>query len=139
MKKIGWMMLAAAMVVAHAPCWAKQPKDFHTKVPAAATAQKNKVDSVVKQANRPTLTGLIKITKSETGFIKATLKTEDGKVYTIANPAIVEDKDGQTVKVVVGTQPTVSAKAKGKGKGQRKAPPKADPGTILVDDVQAVR
>ena len=139
MKKIGWMLLTAAMVFAPAPCWAKQPKDFHTKVPAAATAQKNKVDSVVKQANRPTLTGVIKVTKSETGFIKATLKAEDGKVYTIANPAIVEDKDGQTVKVVVGTQPTTSEKAKGKGKGKKKATPKADPRTILVDEVQAAR
>jgi hypothetical protein len=100
-------------------------EEFQAKTNKAATSQRNKVDAVVlKQATRPTLTGVITIAKDSKGFLKATLKAEDGTAYAITNPAIVEDKDGQKVKVVVGSQKTDS-KTKAK--------------SIQVEDVQAAR
>lgn len=126
MKKTGWMGLAVAVALMAAPGagWAKQPKNFKAKTNKAATSQRNKVDAVVKQATRPTLTGVITIAKDSKGFLKATLKAEDGTAYAITNPAIVEDKDGQKVKVVVGSQKTDS-KTKAK--------------SIQVEEVQAAR
>ena len=123
-----WMAMAAAVVAlamlpADAPAAPKKggKKDAKKEAPAAP---KNSVDAAAKAANRVAIVGTIKVTKDEKGFIKATLKADDGTVYTIANPGIVEEKDGQKAKLIVGSQ---------------KTDPKSKAKSIQVDEVQAAR
>ncbi|MBM4155613.1 MAG: hypothetical protein FJ221_11380 [Lentisphaerae bacterium] len=126
MKTWTWMavVVAAAVVLvpADAPAAPKKgKKDAKKEAPAAP---KNKVDAAAKSANRMTIVGTVKVTKDDKGFIKAVIKADDGTVYPILNPAIVEDKDGQKAKVIVGSE-KVDAKTKAK--------------SIQVDEVQAAR
>ncbi len=127
MKTWAWMMAAAvaaavALVPADAPAAPKKgKKDAKKEAPAAP---KNSVDAAAKAANRLAIVGTVKVTKDDKGFIKATLKADDGTVYTIQNPAIVEDKDGQKAKLVCGSQ---------------KVDPKTKAKSLQVDEVQAAR
>ncbi len=114
---------ALAMVPADASAAAKKggKKDAKKEAPAGP---KNSVDAAVKAANRLAITGMVKVTKDDKGFIKATLKADDGTVYSILNPAIVEDKDGQKAKLICGSQ---------------KTDPKTKAKSIQVDEVQPAR
>jgi hypothetical protein len=116
------MAAAVALVPADAPAAPKKAKkDAKKEAPAAP---KNSVDAAAKAANRLSIVGTVKVTKDEKGFIKATLKADDGTVYTISNPAIVEEKDGQKAKLICGSQ---------------KVDPKTKAKSVQVDEVQAGR
>jgi hypothetical protein len=68
--------------------------------PSSHVAPKNQADDLIKKANRPTLVGVVAVTNDERGFVRARLEAEDGKVYRVVNPAILENLGGARVKVV---------------------------------------
>ena len=128
MKTWTWMaMVAVAAAVTMIPADASAAKKKDAKKDAkkeAPAAPKNSVDAAAKAANRLAVVGTVKVAKDDKGFIKATLKADDGTVYTIQNPGIVEDKDGQKAKLICGSQ---------------KVDPKTKAKSIQVDEVQAAR
>lgn len=128
MKRWTWMAMATVVAaLAMVPAGASAAKKKDAKKDAkkeAPAAPKNKVEAAAKAANRLAIVGTVKISKDDKGFIKAVIKADDGTVYPILNPAIVEDKDGQKAKVIVGSE-KVDAKSKVK--------------SIQVDEVQAAR
>lgn len=86
-------------------------KDVKRKSPPPP---RNAVAELATKANRPTMVGTIEVTKTEKGFLRATLTAEDGEKYTIINPASVEELHGLKAKIVYAdlkTDPKSKAKS----------------------------
>lgn len=105
-------MLAAALTLAGAATAADPKKKDEKK--KAPPPPRNAVAELAAKANRPILVGIVEVTKNDKGFLRATLTTEDGTNYTIVNPAIVEELNGQKAKIVYAdlkTDPKSRAKS----------------------------
>lgn len=62
---------------------------------------------------KPTeVVGTIAVTKDASGFPNATLTAADGTVYTVKNPAMVEEKNGKRIKAICNAPPSVDKKSK---------------------------
>ncbi len=95
-----WTTVVLTLLASSLVLWSAEKKQDPKKPPTSRTAPKNSADELVKKANRPTLVGVVAVTNDERGFVRAQLQGEDGKVYRILNPAIVESMNGARVKVV---------------------------------------
>ncbi len=105
-------ILAVALTLASAATAADPKKKDEKK--KAPPPPRNAVAELAAKANRPTLVGIVEVTKNEKGFLRATLTAEDGEKYTIVNPAIVEELNGQKAKIVYAdlkTDPKSKAKS----------------------------
>lgn len=78
--------LAVALALAGAAAAADPKKKEKNNAPPPP---RNAVAELATKANRPTLVGVIDVTKNEKGFLRAILTSKDGEKYTIVNPAIV--------------------------------------------------
>ncbi|MCX7819581.1 MAG: hypothetical protein N2652_10325 [Kiritimatiellae bacterium] len=88
------VLLATAVIALAAD---PKKKDEKKKAPPPP---RNAVAELAAKANRPTLVGIVEVTKNDKGFLRATFTADDGQKFTIINPAIVEELNGQKVKIV---------------------------------------
>lgn len=97
-----WRITATviAAVIVAAAAHAADKKKPAGKTPSPAP--RNKVGTLVEKAQRPSMSGIVSVTKDQRGFAKAKLTADDGQVYVIVNPGSVEELDGQKVKIICG-------------------------------------
>ncbi len=108
------LMLVALTIALSCAVQGADPKKKDTKKKTPPSPPRNAVAELAEKANRPTFTGVVEVTKTDKGFLRATFTSEGGEKFTIVNPAIVEDFSGQKVKIVYAdlkTDPKTKAKS----------------------------
>ncbi len=92
---------AALAAVMAATAAEKKPADKKkSSEKPKVTAPRNQAKELIQKAQRPSMVGVVHVSRDAKGFVKAKLEAEDGQSYAIINPGSVEELDGQKVKII---------------------------------------